>query len=286
MKSLKKIRSVLVSGCSGEFGFRAARALAERGHRVIAGIREPEGRGRERRDALLQLSADRHLRCVALDVDDDLCVAAAVQSAQAWLGGPIDTLVNTAGYSVMGPLEACQPDQLLAMLNTNVVGALRLFRSVLPGMRAAGEGRIIQVTSGLGRAALPFMGIYSASAWAQECFAEVLSYEAAAFGIEVGILEPSGYRHGGQPKKPVGDDYRLAAYESQLLAFAERVQTEGEGGDPEELASAIVESVEAERLPLRRAVGADAEQLLKLRESLSGADYQREILERAGLSQS
>ena len=195
--------------------------------------------------------------------------------------------MNTAAYAVMGPLEACRPDQLLAMLNTNVVGALRLFRAALPTMRAAGRGRIVQLTSGLGRAAVPFMGVYSASAWAQECFAEVLSYEAAAFGVEVAILEPANYRDGGQPRKPVGDGDRLAPYQPQLVAFAERMHQTDEPpeGDPDEVARAVVETVEAEVVPLRTPIGDSARALLELRARLTADEYEQEILDRTGLRQ-
>ncbi len=281
-------RHVFVAGCSTDFGFRAARALARRGHRVVAGVREPEGRGRHNAEALgaLAIGGDR-LLVVPLDVDDDASVTAATGHALEHLDGRVDALVNTAAYSVMGPLEACPPDQLLAMLNTNVVGALRLFRAVLPAMRASGQGRIVQLTSGLGRAAVPFMGVYSASAWAQECFAEVLSYEAAAFGVEVAILEPANYRDGGQPRKPVGDQDRLEVYEPQLVAFAERLhQTDRPPeGDPEEVAQALVDTVEAVAVPLRTPIGESARALLELRARLTADEYEREILERTGLRQ-
>ncbi len=272
-------KTVLISGCSSDFGFRSAQLLARRGHQVVAGIREPQERGREEAQALDQLrQKGLDIRCVDLDVNDEESVERAIPKG-------LEVLVNTAAYSVLGPLEACPPQQLLDMLNTNLVGALRLFRAVLPGMRAAGQGRIIQLTSGLGRAALPFMGIYSASAWAQECFAEVLSYETAAFGVEVAILEPAGYRQGGQPKKPVGDQDRLAIYEEQLLNFADQVQGAEQGpGDPEEVATAVLRAVEADRLPLRTPVGEATRRLLELRRRLSADEYEREILERSGLS--
>ena len=281
-------RHVLVTGCSTDFGFRTAQALAHRGHTVVAGLREPRGRGRENAEALGALATEGlAVRTVPLDVDDDASVAAAMSHALDYLEGRLDVLVNTAAYAVMGPLEACRPDQLLAMLNTNVVGALRLFRAALPTMRAAGRGRIIQLTSGLGRAAVPFMGVYSASAWAQECFAEVLSYEAAAFGVEVAILEPANYREGGQPRKPVGDVDRLAVYQPQLVAFAERLHQTDEppDGDLEEVARAVVETVEAEVVPLRTPIGESARALLELRARLTADEYEQEILDRTGLRQ-
>ena len=129
-------KSVLVSGCSTSFGWRAARALSARGHTVVAGLPEPEGRHRERADLLRADGAS----VVSLDVDHDASVAEGLRVALRATNGELDVLVNTAAYTVMGPLEACRPNQLLSMLNTNVVGALRLFRAVMPVMRGAGHG--------------------------------------------------------------------------------------------------------------------------------------------------
>ncbi|MFN3202376.1 MAG: SDR family NAD(P)-dependent oxidoreductase [Bradymonadia bacterium] len=300
----RQSQAVLVTGCSGGFGFRAARSLGRAGHRVIAGLRAPEGSNRPQATALTGTAVAEgwEVLCLPLDVDDTASVEGAVEEATRW-AGPLDTVVNTAAYSVMGPLEACTPEQLLSMLNTNVVGALRLFRAVLPQMRGAGAGRIIQLTSGLGRAAVPFMGIFAAGAWAQECFAEVLAYEAAAFGVDVAILEPAGYSHaegsppdgltgerretrrGGPPLKMVGDTDRLPAYERQLVSFAEHLRrNDTPEGDPEEVAEAVVRAVEALNVPLRTPVGTAAKALIDLRSEKRGADYEQAITELTGLA--
>jgi NAD(P)-dependent dehydrogenase (short-subunit alcohol dehydrogenase family) len=279
--------SILVAGCSTAFGRQSAIALARRGHRIIAGVRERTGRGAEHAAELAALARAESLdlRVVDLDVDREETIEAAVEAAKAYSFGRLDALVNSAAYSVLGPLEACPPEQLLALLNTNVVGALRLFRAVLPVMREAGNGRIVQITSGLGRAVLPFMGPFAATAWALESFAEVLAMEAAPFGVKVALVEPSGYREGDQPRKSVGDLDRLMAYESQLISMAERMQSNGgQGEDAAEVAEAVVSVVEAETVPLRTPVGQAATELLELRERLTFAEYEREILRRAGLT--
>lgn len=277
-------RVVLVSGCSAGFGFRSARALARAGHHVVAGIRSFSVHGQQYAAELKGLRAEGHrIQLVPLDVDRADSVDAAVRAAMEAFGR-IDVMVNTAAYSVLGPLEACRPEQLAAMLDTNVVGALRLFRAVLPVMRAQGSGRILQLTSGLGRVVLPFMGVYAASAWAQEAFAEALAYEAQGFGVEVAIVEPAGYRKGGRPRKPVGDTRRLEAYADALIEFGERVnQSEPAGGDPEEVARAIVELVEAESVPLRTPVGAAALELLRMRRTMTAEAFEQEIYRRTGL---
>ncbi len=277
-------RVVFVTGCSAGFGFRCARALARAGHHVIAGVRSFSVHGQRYAAELKGLRAEGHtVQLVPLDVDHDHSVDTAVRAAMDAFGR-IDVLVNTAAYSVLGPLEACRPEQLSAMLDTNVVGALRLFRAVLPIMREQGSGRILQLTSGLGRVVLPFMGVYAASAWAQEAFAEALAYEAAGFGVEVAIVEPAGYRKGGRPRKPVGDTARLSAYSDALIEFGERVnQSEPAGGDPEEVARAIIELVAAEKVPLRTPVGAAAVELLRMRRTMTAEAFEQEIYRRTGL---
>lgn len=279
-------KSVLIAGCSSPLGMASAIALARRGHQVIAGIREPEARGLQAAQQLAQIAQEETLlvHTVALDVDQSSSVHAAVEAARKLTGDRLQVLVNMAAYAVLGPLEACHPDQLLDMLNTNVVGALRLFRGVLPLMRAQSAGRIVQITSGLGRAVLPFMAPYAASAWAQECFAEALAMEAQSFGVQVAILEPAAYREGGGPTKPVGDADRLAPYEAQLIALAEHLQSQGGGGeDPDELVAAVVHAVEAQSQPLRTVVGRSAQELVALRKSLPFEAYEREVRRRAGL---
>ncbi len=276
-------RAVLVSGCSSGFGFRAARELARRGHTVVAGFRDPHHR---RAAELAEGLLDRVL-VVRLDVGSEHSVGEAVGRGLEWTGGALDAVVNSAAYSVMGPLEACPPAQLLAELDTNVVGALRLLRGVLPPMRDRRRGRFVQITSGLGRAAVPFMGPYAVSAWAQECFAEVLSYEAAAFGVDVAIIEPAAYRDelGGPPVKPVGDGDRLEAYQDQLVACAEALRAEEAeaDGDPEEVARAVADAVEADHVPLRTVVGESARRLVELRQGRTTGEYSTEILRRTGL---
>lgn len=283
-------KTVLLSGCSGDFGFLAARALATRGHRVFAGLREPEDRGQLKAQALRQLqSQGLQIFPIELDVDQNESIEGALKFALSQGNGRIDCVISAAGYSVLGPIEACPPEQFLQMLNTNLVGQLRLYRAVLPQMRAQGFGRIVQLTSGLGRAVLPFTGIYASGAWAQECLAESLALEAADFGIEVAILEPAGYRAGGLPRKAVLDEVRLQPYERQLVALSEQLHNPDENPGSsqektplEEVSMAVVHAVEAEKISLRTPVGKDAEALVTLRQQLTADEYEREIRKRAG----
>jgi glutathione S-transferase/NAD(P)-dependent dehydrogenase (short-subunit alcohol dehydrogenase family) len=178
-------KTVLITGASTGFGRDMAESLAKVGHRVFASMRDPSGRNRERANALWSQGID----VVALDVTDDDSVQRAVQTV---LGktARIDVLINNAGIASAGITEAFTPTQFQALLDTNVIGLLRTARGVLPGMRRAGAGLIVNVGSTMGRIAYPFLGPYGASKFAVEALTDSLRYEVAAFGVDVVLVQP------------------------------------------------------------------------------------------------
>jgi NAD(P)-dependent dehydrogenase (short-subunit alcohol dehydrogenase family) len=182
---------VLITGASSGIGRATARRFAARGWRVFASMRRPE-KGEE----LLHDARHRGwwLEIPALDVTDDRSVDAAVAGVLASTGGRIDVLVNNAGYFAFGPLEEVSADELRAQLETNVVGAHRVTRAVLPSMRARRQGRVVFIGSLSGLVALPICGPYHASKWALEGMVETLRYELHPFGIGVTLVEPGPFK--------------------------------------------------------------------------------------------
>src|ERR1043165_7446850 len=168
--------SVLITACSSGIGHAAALALHEAGRSVVATARNP---------ATLSGLADRGLRTLALDVTDEASMQAAVDAA-----GPIGVLVNNAGYGLYGTVEQLPMTEIRRQFETNFFGLVRLTQLVLPGMRAAGGGRIINVSSMGGRATLPGGAFYHASKYAVEALSDGLRMEVARFGIDVGLIEP------------------------------------------------------------------------------------------------
>lgn len=167
---------VLITGCSTGIGRATAAELTARGHEVIATARRPE--------TLADLDVVQRLR---LDVDDDASVREAVREA-----GRIDVLVNNAAWEVAGPLELIPLDRTKAMFETNVFGCLRLIQAAVPQMRERGSGTIVNVSSTVGRFAIPLSGAYSATKFALESLSEALHYELEHFGVRVIIVEPGG----------------------------------------------------------------------------------------------
>jgi NAD(P)-dependent dehydrogenase (short-subunit alcohol dehydrogenase family) len=185
-------RSILITGSSSGIGQALARRFAQRGWRVFATMRKPEGQGGQ---TLRDEASTRGWRLTtpALDVTRDDSVQAAVSAALAETGGRLDVLVNNAGYYAFGPLEETTPDELRAQLETNVVGVQRVTRAVLPAMRARRAGTIVTMSSVSGLVAVPMVGPYHASKWALEGMIEALRLELLPFGVNVVLVEPGPY---------------------------------------------------------------------------------------------
>jgi len=201
--------SVLITGCSSGIGQAAALALHEAGRTVVATARNP--------DTLSGL-AGRGLRTLALDVTDESSMRAAVDAA-----GPIDVLVNNAGYGLYGTVEQLPMAEIRRQFETNFFGLVRLTQLVLPGMRAAGGGRILNVSSMGGRATLPGGAFYHASKYAVEALSDALRMEVARFGIDVVLIEP------GPVRTPWND---VAAGSVAASAAGSNGNGNGNGADP------------------------------------------------------
>lgn len=257
---------VLVTGSHRGIGLRAATTLAERGHRVFAAMRDPEGRNLETNDRLLERaeSDDLPLRVLALDVTRQHSVDAAVQQALSE-ADRLDAVISTEARTSFGITEAFSPEQLRGVLDVNLVGAFRVARAVLPRFREQGEGLLVNVGSFAGRLTLPLFGLYQASHWGLEALTESLRYELSPFGVEVVLVEPGFLSRASYQTEPrLVDDERAAAYAERLDLVRGRLEaaldaaSEGPDGDsgPDRVVEALVGLVESEPggRPLRTVV--------------------------------
>lgn len=172
--------AVLITGCSSGIGHETAGRLAGKGWTVYASARRPE--------SIADL-ADAGCKTLAVDVNDEDSMRAAVSEVEA-AEGSIGALVNNAGYSQSGALETLPMERLRAQFETNVFGLVRMCQLVLPGMRRAGRGRIVNISSMGGRLTFPGGGAYHATKYAVEALSDALRFEVAGFGIRVVIVEP------------------------------------------------------------------------------------------------
>ena len=249
-------RWVLITGCSTGIGRALVSACRAAGWGVVATAR--------RRSALEDLPAGTDLRLLELDVTDAASLSEAVSAcSELRLIG----LVNNAGYGQMGPLEMLRPEELRAQLETNVIGLQAVTSGFLPLIRAhaePGEGRIIHVSSVLGRLSIPMAGAYNASKHAVVALAETLRMEIGP-GITVTLVEPGAIRTefrntlqkawGDLPERVKGTRYETVVerYRIQREQYASQ-----HGMSAEACAQRILKALNAPHPPRRVIVGADS----------------------------
>ena len=173
-------RVVLITGCSSGIGRATAERLARAGWTVYATAR------RLASIAELELAGCRLLE---LDVTDERSMQTAVEAVEQ-AEGAVGVLVNNAGYSLSGAIESVPLAEVRQQFETNVFGLVRLSQLVLPGMRAQGCGRIVNVSSMGGRLTFPGGGYYHATKHAVEALSDALRFEVAGFGIDVVVIQP------------------------------------------------------------------------------------------------
>ena len=258
---------VIVTGSSSGFGRLISETLARHGHTVFASMRDADGRNTANAAELRTLADKEGLTIHVLDlnVTDDQSVKLAIQQVIEKTGR-IDAVVNNAGISYRGALEAFTSDQVQEQFNINVFGVLRVNRAVLPQMRAQRQGLLIQVGSVLGRLSFPFFGLYSATKFALEGLTEAYHHELAPFGIDAAIVEPGTYPTNIGKNSVAADEERLAPYGEKLkqAVLAMRAASMGAGGTPpnsQEVADAIATliAMPAHERPLRTVVAVESQ---------------------------
>jgi len=237
--------TVLITGASAGIGRATAVRLAGRGHHVIATGRNTTALEQIRRTAKGKVDT------LVLDVTSAASVDGARKDVEAICGqSGLDVLINNAGYTLAGPLESVGDAEIKAQFETNVFGPLRTIRAFLPAMRTRRRGRIVNISSIVGRLALPFFGPYNATKHALEALSDALRNEVRPFGIEVVLIEPGGISTGFSETErsaleAYGADGAYAAQIKKVIAFQKDVGRNA--AKPEVAARAIVRAVEAKR---------------------------------------
>jgi NADP-dependent 3-hydroxy acid dehydrogenase YdfG len=236
-----------ITGASRGFGRVWTEAALQRGDKVAATARQLA--------SLVDLT-DKYganVLTLALDVTNPEQVKAAVAQAHAHFGR-LDVVLNNAGYSLVGTIEEASLDEVRALYETNVYGAVSVIQAALPLLRAQGSGHILGTSSNLGHVTLPVIGYYCSSKWAFEAIHESLAAEVAPFGIKVTIIEPGAYAtEFGSP-----ESLRFAAGQEAYTDFKNHFFTSlrsMERGNPAATPAAIFAVVDAEQPPLRLFLG-------------------------------
>ena len=256
----------LITGASSGIGRATALHLARKGHAVYAAARNPERAG----DLLAIVQREAlSLRIVQIDVCDEASVRCGVDDVMR-SAGRIDVLVNNAGIARSGAIEEMADADVKSIFETNVFGALRIIRAVLPSMRRQRSGVIVNVSSVAGRVALSPLGVYAASKFALEAASEALAQEVRQFGVRVAIIEPGVivtplFRRRALAEvtadSPYADPLRRIGFVFGKL-LAQRTP-------PEAVAEAIYEAITTDRPRLRYLVGPEARRVVEGRARLS-----------------
>jgi len=186
-------KNVIITGSSSGFGLKAAKDFADKGYQVFATMRKPDGKNTEKKAELVNHS--EHIKVVDMDVTNDASVKEAMTNILAQ-AKKVDVLINNAGIAYLGITEAYSVEQARFQMETNYFGAIRVMQAVLPFMRKAGKGLIINTSSLVGRVTGPFFGTYAATKHALEAYSQGLRYELSPFGIDVVLVEPGPFGTG------------------------------------------------------------------------------------------
>lgn len=236
-----------ITGASRGFGRVWAEAALKRGDKVTATARKLSS------IAILNEQYGANVLTLELDVTNAEQVKQAVTQAYDHFGR-LDIVLNNAGYSLVGTIEESSAEDVKAMYDTNIFGALAVIKAALPLLREQGGGHIVGVSSNLGHVVLPVIGYYCSSKWAFEAIHESLALEVKQFGIKVSIIEPGAYatEFGSQESLKFAAGMNIYAdYKQQFFNTLQNL----ERGDPAATPAALFAMVDAENPPLRFFLG-------------------------------
>lgn len=270
-------RSLLITGCSSGIGHAAAHAMAARGWRVFATARK---------EADVARLKEEGLEALALDLDSSASIEAAVAEVEKRTGGRLTALFNNGAYGQPGAVEDLSRETLRQQLETNLLGTHELTTRVLPMMRAQGHGRIVQNSSVLGFAALPYRGAYICSKFALEGLTDTLRQELSGSGIHVSLIQPgpitSRFRaNAHRAFRAHIDTERSAHAETYRKVEARLASTEGKAAftlGPEAVVAKLIHALEHPRPRPRYAVTLPTHLFAALKRVLSTRGMDRVLL--------
>ena len=262
--------ATLITGCSTGIGLATAIHLAGRGHSVYASVRDlatSEGLRGAAEEAGVALTV------LSLDVDSPESIRAGVERVVEE-AGRVDVLVNNAGVGDLWAVEDTTETDLLQMFRTNVFGPIALIRAVLPGMRAAGSGTIVNVSSVSARIVSAFSGPYAATKYALEAITQAVAVEGAAHGIRCVAIEP-GFTQTPMLEKALSSLPSTEGPYSTVAGFIRALYKDGTetGGNPIDVARTIEAAIESEETVIQHPVGAAAEWVINGRAAASDQDW-------------
>ncbi|MEG7360836.1 oxidoreductase [Pseudomonas citronellolis] len=246
-------KTLLITGASSGFGLALAQEALADGHRVVGTVRSEQARV-----ALEALAPGRALGRL-LDVTDFAAIEPLVAEIEKTVG-PLDVLVNSAGYGHEGILEESPLAEMRRQFDVNVFGAVAMMKAVLPYMRQRRRGHILNITSMGGFITLPGIAYYCGSKFALEGISEVVGKEVEGFGIAVTAVAPGSFRTDWAGRSMVRSPRSIADYDA-LFDPVRQARQEKSGkqlGDPRKAARAMLEAISSTNPPAHLLLGSDA----------------------------
>lgn len=241
-----------ITGANSGFGLAIATAAIRAGHTVIGTVRSETSR-----DALTKtLPALHTVLCDVTEFDRIPTVVETVESEH----GPVDVLINNAGYGHEGVIEESPIEEMRRQFDVNVFGAVAVAKAFLPRFRQRRRGFIINVTSMGGMITMPGIAYYCGSKFALQGISEVMRSEMAPFGVHVTTLCPGSFRTDWAGRSMVRTERSIADYDSLFNPIREARQAVSgkQIGDPEKLAAAVLTLIASGNPPPQLLLGSDA----------------------------
>jgi short-subunit dehydrogenase len=258
MKSAEN--KVLITGASAGLGRAFAEAALGAGHTVVGTVRREDNR--------IEFEAlhEKHAKAVIVDLTRLDVIGSVVHEIEEEIG-PIDVLLNNAGYGHEGILEESPMAELVRQLEVNVFGAVAVIKAVLPTMRKRRRGHIINITSMAGHMRMPGISFYSGSKFALEGITEALAKEVRGLGIKVTAIAPGSFRIDWAGRSMVRSERHIPDYDAVFDPVRQRRQEYSgkQAGDPSKAAQALLKIVESDDPPTHLLLGNDALKLVKER---------------------
>jgi NAD(P)-dependent dehydrogenase (short-subunit alcohol dehydrogenase family) len=258
MANVNTTRTWFITGASTGFGRLLAEEILKGGGKVVATARKLD------KIADLEQKYPEKAKAFALDVTDPAQILSIVAQTLTTFG-PVDVLVNNAGYGLAGGIEEATEEEFMPVFETNVFGLMRVTRAFLPHFRKQRSGNIVNLSSIGGLIGSAGWGYYNASKFAVEGFSEALAAELAPLGVHVTIVEPGPFRTDFLGRSGVEAKERIADYDATAGKTRQYFHDQAgkQKGDPLRAVHAIIQAVEAPQPPLHLVLGALALQRMR-----------------------
>ena len=255
---MKNTKTFFITGVSSGFGRAIANVALKAGHRVIGTVRTEQAAA----EFETQISGEAHVKL--LDVTQFASVAPLAAIVEAELG-PVDVLINNAGYGHEGILEESSLDEMRRQFDVNVFGAVAVIKAFLPFMRQRRRGHIINITSMGGYITMPGISYYCGSKFALEGISETLAKEVKDLGIAVTAVAPGSFRTDWAGRSMVRSARSISDYDTLFDPIRQsRIDKSGKQlGDPDRAAAAILTLVDMPEPPEHLLIGSDALALVR-----------------------